>query len=147
MATDAGWELESGPILDTGITPMRSFVVEPMRFGRLFLAGDAAHIVPATGAKGMNLAIADAWVLAHAIAEWYATSSEVLLDAYSDLCLRRVWWAQEFSDSMSTMLHHYPGHDPFERRLQRARLQQVVSDEAAARNLARRYVGRPLPEL
>ena len=145
LATTDGWALEAGPILDKGITPMRSFVIEPMRVGRLFLAGDAAHIVPATGAKGMNLAIADAWVLSRAIATWYRTGSTDLLDRYSEICLRRVWWAQEFSSSMSTLLHRLPMLDPYERRLQQARLQRVVNDEAFGRGLAIDYVGRPLP--
>ena len=101
LATDDGWTLDEGEILDKGVTGMRSFVVEPMRFGRLFLAGDAAHIVPPTGAKGMNLAVADVRVLAEALAAWYRTGDTGLLDAWSSTCLRRVWRAQDFSTWMT----------------------------------------------
>ena len=100
-----GWTLDEGPVLEKGITPMRSFVTEPMRYGRLFLAGDAAHIVPPTGAKGLNLAIHDVRLLANALFEWYASGSERLLDSYSADCLRRVWRAEHFSWWMTTMLH------------------------------------------
>ncbi len=141
LATDDGWTLADGPILEKGITPMRSFVAEPMRFGRLFLAGDAAHIVPPTGAKGMNLAVADVRVLAEALAAWFRTGATDLMDGYSDTCLRRVWRAQDFSSWMTRMLHRSPGDDGFERRIQRARLAYVVSSEAAARSLAENYVG------
>ena len=96
-----GWELHDGPVIEKNIALMRSFVVEPMQYGRLFLAGDAAHIVPATGAKGLNLAVADVYVLSRAMAEWYGTGSRMLLDAYTETCLRRVWRAQEFSNYMS----------------------------------------------
>src|SRR5215208_4777598 len=136
-----GWTLHEGPVLEKGITGMRSFVVEPMQHGRLFLAGDAAHIVPPTGAKGLNLAIADVRVLAEAIVDWYAGGSETGLDSYSDACLRRVWRAEYFSWWMTTMLHRLDGDDPFDSRLQLSLLRYVTSSEAAARSLAENYVG------
>jgi p-hydroxybenzoate 3-monooxygenase len=135
-----GWELGEGPILEKGVTGMRSFVVEPMRYGRLYLAGDAAHIVPPTGAKGLNLAAADVRVLADAIAEWYRSGDSALLDAYSETCLRRVWRAEHFSWWMTSMLHRV-GDDPFEGRLQLSQLEYVCSSRAAANSLAENYVG------
>jgi p-hydroxybenzoate 3-monooxygenase len=120
---------------------MRSFVVEPMQCGRLFLAGDAAHIVPPTGAKGLNLAVHDVSVLADAIIAWYRSGDEALLSSYSDACLRRVWRVQHFSWWMTSMLHRSPDADPFEQRLQRAQLEYVCRSEAAARTLAENYVG------
>jgi p-hydroxybenzoate 3-monooxygenase len=141
LATDDGWTLADGPILEKGITALRSFVVEPMQHGRLYLAGDAAHIVPATGAKGMNLAIADVRVLAEALAAWYRSGSTGLLDAYSATCLRRVWRVQDFSAWMTAMLHRAPDEDGFQHKLRLARLQYVASSEAAARSLAENYVG------
>src|SRR3954471_10835705 len=108
-----GWTLHEGPVLEKGITGMRSFVAEPMRHGRLFLAGDAAHIVPPTGAKGLNLAISDVQVLAEALVDWFASGRERLLDAYSQTCLRRVWRAQLFSNWMTSMLHRPPDGDAF----------------------------------
>jgi p-hydroxybenzoate 3-monooxygenase len=141
LATEDGWTLGEGPILEKGVSAMRSFVVEPMQFGRLFLAGDAAHIVPATGAKGMNLAIADVQVLAEALATWYRTGEDGLLGGYSAACLRRVWRVQDFSAWMTGMLHRYPDDDGFQRRLRRARLEYVAGSEAAARSLAENYVG------
>lgn len=146
LATDDEWVLHDGPILEKNVAQLRSFVVEPMQHGRLFLAGDAAHIVPATGAKGLNLAVADVFVLSRAIAEWFRSGSNKLLEAYTSVCLRRVWRAQEFSNSMSSMLHRYPGDDPFRNRLQRARLEFVCSSEAAAWTLAENYTGLPLPD-
>jgi p-hydroxybenzoate 3-monooxygenase len=139
--SDGAWSLSDGPILDKGVTPMRSFVVEPMRHGRLFLAGDAAHIVPPTGAKGMNLAINDVRVLAEALAAWYRTGGTELLDAYSTTCLRRVWRATHFSWWMTSMLHRFPDDDAFQRRLQVAQLAYVTSSRAAATSLAENYVG------
>jgi p-hydroxybenzoate 3-monooxygenase len=141
LATDDGWTLDEGPILDKGVTGMRSFVVEPMRFGRLFLAGDAAHIVPPTGAKGMNLAVADVRVLAEALAAWYRTGATDLLEAWSTTCLRRVWRAQDFSTWMTGLLHRPPGDDAFQFRIQKARLDYLAISEAAARSLAENYVG------
>ncbi|MFI0481183.1 4-hydroxybenzoate 3-monooxygenase [Actinomadura sp. 9N215] len=144
FATAGGWTLHEGPITDKSITPMRSFVAEPMRHDRLFLAGDAGHIVPPTGAKGLNLAVSDVTVLARALTERYSTGSETLLDGYSDACLRRVWRAEHFSYWMTTLLHADPSASAFERRLQRAHLDYVVSSEAAATSLAENYVGLPI---
>jgi p-hydroxybenzoate 3-monooxygenase len=135
-----GWTLGEGPLLEKGVTGMRSFVVEPMRYGRLYLAGDAAHIVPPTGAKGLNLAAADVRVLADALAHWYRSRDASLLDAYSETCLRRVWRAEHFSWWMTSMLHRH-GDDPFERRLQLAQLEYVCSSNAASTSLAENYVG------
>jgi len=136
-----GWTLQEGPIFEKGITPMRSFVAEPMHHGRLFLAGDAAHIVPPTGAKGLNLAVADVRVLADALAEWFRTGTDELLAAYSDTCLRRVWRAQHFSWWMTSMLHTFADADRYERRLQQSQLRYVTSSQAAAASLAENYVG------
>jgi p-hydroxybenzoate 3-monooxygenase len=140
-----GRRLKEGPIFDKGITPMRSFVAEPMQHGRLFLAGDAAHIVPPTGAKGLNLAVADVKVLADALAGWYARGDTASLDAYSATCLRRVWRAQHFSWWMTSMLHRFGVQDPYDTRLQRSQLDYVTTSTAAATSLAENYVGLPLP--
>jgi p-hydroxybenzoate 3-monooxygenase len=136
-----GWTLAEGPVLEKGVTGMRSFVVEPLRYGRLFLAGDAGHIVPPTGAKGLNLALADVRLLAEALVSWYRTKNEDLLDAYSPSCLRRVWRAEHFSWWMTSMLHRPPGDDPFDLRLQLSQLGYVVTSRAAAASLAENYVG------
>ena len=146
LRTSDGFTLREGPVLEKGITPMRSFVVEPMRYGRLFLAGDAAHIVPPTGAKGMNLAIADVLVLARALTAYFRDGREDLLDAYSDTCLRRVWRAEHFSWWMTSMLHRFPGDDAFQQRLQLAQLRYTTSSVAAATSLAENYVGLPFAE-
>jgi p-hydroxybenzoate 3-monooxygenase len=139
-----GWTLRDGPVLEKGIALMRSFVAEPMQFGRLFLAGDAAHIVPATGAKGLNLAVHDVRVLSAGLATWYGGGGSEALDRYSERCLDRVWRVQEFSSSMSSMLHRLPDDDGgFRRRLQLAQLRYVTGSEAAARSLAENYVGLP----
>lgn len=138
-------ELVTGPIVQKGVTPMRSFVIEPMQYGRLFLAGDAAHIVPPTGAKGMNLAIADVAVLARALDAFYAGRGTAALDAYSATCLQRVWKAERFSWWMTSMLHRNDGDDAFGRRLQLAELDYVTSSRAASQSLAENYVGLPLP--
>jgi p-hydroxybenzoate 3-monooxygenase len=138
-----GFRLNQGPILQKGITAMRSFVAEPMQYGRLFLAGDAAHIVPPTGAKGLNLAAADVRVLAHALACRFRTGSTALLDGYSDVCLRRVWRAQHFSWWMTSMLHRFEGSE-FERRRQLAELDQLIMSRAAATVLAENYTGLPI---
>jgi p-hydroxybenzoate 3-monooxygenase len=130
-----------GEILEHGVTPMRSFVVEPMQHARLLLAGDAAHIVPPTGAKGMNLAIADVRVLAEALVRRYRDGDASALDAYSETCLRRVWRAEHFSWWMTSMLHVPPGGDEFDARLQLAQLRYVASSHAAATSLAENYVG------
>jgi p-hydroxybenzoate 3-monooxygenase len=142
FATQDGWELTEGPITDKGITPMRSFVAEPMRWGRLVLAGDAAHIVPPTGAKGLNLALADVRVLARALTAFLAGDARGL-DAYSDTCLQRVWRVQHFSWWMTSMLHRFGGNDPFEARLQRSQLDYVCRSSRAAATLAENYVGLP----
>ena len=136
-----GWTLAEGPVVEKGVTGMRSYVVEPLRFGRLFLAGDAGHIVPPTGAKGLNLAIHDVRLLAEALVRWYRTGNADLLDAYSDACLRRVWRAEHFSWWMTTMLHRLPGYDPFDLQLQLSQLRYVASSRAAATSLAENYVG------
>ena len=138
-----GWTLEEGPILEKGVTGMRSFVAEPMQYGRLFLAGDAAHIVPPTGAKGLNLALADVAVLAEALIEWYR-GDESALDSYSERCLRRVWRAEHFSWWMTSMLHLSDDKDPFALKLQLSQLQYVTSSKPAATSLAENYVGLPL---
>ena len=144
LETDDGWTLNEGPVLEKGITPMRSFVVEPMQFGRLFLAGDAAHIVPPTGAKGMNLAVADVSVLARALVAFFRHGREDLLNAYSTTCLARVWRAEHFSWWMTSMLHRFPDGDVFQHKLQRSQLDYVVSSRAASTSLAENYVGLPL---
>ncbi len=136
-----GWTLAEGPVLEKGVTGMRSFVVEPMQYGRLFLAGDSAHIVPPTGAKGLNLAIADVELLGDAISSWYATGNRASLDGYSQACLRRVWRAEHFSWWMTSMLHRLPGDDPYDLELQLSQLRYVTSSRAAATSLAENYVG------
>jgi p-hydroxybenzoate 3-monooxygenase len=146
LVTDEGWALSEGPILKEGrgITPMRSFVVEPMQYGRLFLAGDAAHVVTPTGAKGMNLAVADVHVLSRALTEFYDSGRTDLLDRYSEACLRRVWLAQRFSWWMTSMLHRFDKDDIFQHRLQVTELDYVTSSRAAATTLAENYVGLPM---
>jgi p-hydroxybenzoate 3-monooxygenase len=142
FATHAGFRLDQGPILEKGITAMRSFVVEPMQYGRLFLAGDAAHIVPPTGAKGMNLAIADVRVLADALWARYDLRGTDLLESYSQTCLRRVWRAEHFSWWMTSMLHRFPNDDGgFQHQLQLAQLRYLTTSKAAATTLAENYVG------
>ncbi len=138
-----GWELQEGPVLDKSITPMRSFVSAPMRYGRLFLAGDAAHIVPPTGAKGLNLALADVAVLADTLASLVGGGRSELADAYSATCLRRVWRATHFSWWMTSMLHATPGASPMEGQLQLSQLRYVTTSRAAATSLAENYVGYP----
>jgi p-hydroxybenzoate 3-monooxygenase len=143
FATVGGFRLNEGPILQKGVTAMRSFVVEPMQWGRLFLAGDAAHIVPPTGAKGLNLAVADVRILANAIACWYLSGATDLLTRYSEICLRRVWRAQHFSWWMTSMLHRFEGGDGFDYRRQLAELDHVTTSRAAATSLAENYAGLP----
>lgn len=144
LATRDGWKPNIGPILQKGVTGMRSFVVEPMRYGRLFLAGDAAHIVPPTGAKGLNLAAADVFVLSEALAAFYRSGRHDLLDGYSDTCLRRVWRAQRFSWWMTSMLHLFGGDNAFDRRRQFAELDYLTGSRAAMTSLAENYVGFPI---
>jgi p-hydroxybenzoate 3-monooxygenase len=143
LETDDGWKLCEGPVIEKGISGMRSFVVEPMQFGRLFLAGDAAHIVPPTGAKGMNLAIADVCSLSQALTAFFKSGKSDLLDAYSATCLKRVWRAEHFSWWMTSMLHRFPSDDVFQRRLQRSQLDYVINSHAAAVSLAENYAGLP----
>ncbi len=146
FATHDGWKLNQGAITQKGVTEMRSFVVEPMQYGNLFLAGDAAHIVPPTGAKGLNLAVADVRVLARAMAQFYRSGSRELLDRYSAICLRRVWKVQRFSWWMTSMLHRFHDDSEFDRRRQMAELDYVVSSRAGAQSLAENYVGLPMQE-
>ncbi|MER7898172.1 4-hydroxybenzoate 3-monooxygenase [Streptomyces sp. NPDC096046] len=142
--TTDDWHLARGPITQKSVTPMRSYVHEPMRHGRLFLAGDAAHIVPPTGAKGLNLAVGDVVTFARALTHRQQTGSPALLDAYSATCLRRVWQAERFSYDMTTLLHRAPGATPFEDRLQLARLERIATSRAAETDLAEAYTGFPI---
>jgi p-hydroxybenzoate 3-monooxygenase len=144
FALATGWKLNRGAVIQKGITEMRSFVVEPMQAGTLFLAGDAAHIVPPTGAKGLNLAVADVRVLARALTEYYAKGNRELLNEYSEKCLRRVWKVQRFSWWMTSMLHRFADENAFDRRRQLAELDYVTSSRAASQTLAENYVGLPM---
>lgn len=144
LASDATFRLIEGRILQKSVTPMRSFVSEPMQYGRLFLAGDSAHIVPPTGAKGMNLAVADVRVLSRALAAFYRCGTHEQLENYSQMCLRRIWRAQHFSWSMTSMLHRLEDDNGFNHRRQLAELDNITSSRAAATNLAENYVGLPL---
>jgi p-hydroxybenzoate 3-monooxygenase len=142
-----GWSLQQGPITEKAVLPMRSFVSTPMRHGRLFLAGDAAHIVPPTGAKGLNLAIADVTLLARALSAWLVDGSRTLVDSYSEDALRRVWRCTHFSWWMTSMLHTVPiekGGDDFDRQLQLSQLRWVTSSEPGAAGLAENYAGLPI---
>ena len=141
LENDDGWKLNEGRIFQKGIIGMRSFVCAPMRSGRLFLAGDAAHIVPPTGAKGMNLAISDVKILAQALDDFYKRGSEAGLDGYSDAALKRIWRAEYFSWWMTRMLHTFADASPFERQVQRAELENVVASRAMSTALAENYVG------
>ena len=140
LSDDTDWKLNEGSILQKGVTGMRSFVVEPMQYGHMFLAGDAAHIVPPTGAKGLNLAVADVRVLARALKHFYSLGRTNLLDQYSVTCLRRVWRVQRFSWWMTSMLHRHEGN-PFDQKRQLAELDYVTSSRAASQSLAENYVG------
>jgi p-hydroxybenzoate 3-monooxygenase len=144
LPAQAAEALRTGPSLEKSIAPLRSFVAEPMRFGRLFLAGDAAHIVPPTGAKGLNLAVSDVAYLAEALGEYYAERSEAGIGAYSAHALRRVWKAERFSWWMTTMLHQFPDFSPFERRLQRAEFDHLAGSRSAAQAMAENYTGPPM---
>ncbi len=143
LVTRDNWQLLVGPIIQKSILAMRSFVIEPMQYGRLFLAGDAAHIVPPTGAKGLNLAVADVRHLSLALTVFYQENRTDLLEAYSTTCLRRVWRAEHFSWWMTSMLHRFPDDDAFGQRMQRAQLDYTVGSRAAATSLAENYVGLP----
>jgi p-hydroxybenzoate 3-monooxygenase len=143
LGTSDGWRPNEGPILHKSITGMRSFVAEPMRFGRLFLAGDAAHIVPPTGAKGLNLAMADVYRLAAALADFFRSGRARLLDVYSERALGRTWRAQRFSFWMTSLLHRDENGNPFEHRRQLAELEYLVSSHAAMTSLAESYTGAP----
>jgi p-hydroxybenzoate 3-monooxygenase len=145
LAAD-GWTLKEGPIIQKGVTGMRSFVAEPMQFGKLFLAGDAAHIVPPTGAKGLNLAVADVRMLGRALGEYYAKGKRELLSRYSEICLRRVWKVQRFSWWMTSLLHRFADANPFDERRQIAELDYFTSSRAAAQSLAENYVGLPFED-
>ncbi len=147
LSTYDGWRPERGPILQKGRTGMRSFVTEPMQYGKLFLAGDSAHIVPPTGAKGMNLAMADTAVLAAAFARHYAQGQDDALQRYTSVALRRVWKAQRFSWWMTSLLHRFPDQSAFDARRQLAELDYVTSSRAAATTLAENYVGLPMEGL
>jgi p-hydroxybenzoate 3-monooxygenase len=147
LRSDDGWAPNVGRIIQKSMTPMRSFVTEPMQFGRLFLAGDAVHIVPPTGAKGMNLAIADVRVLAQGLSDYYESGATTLLDRYSEICLRRIWKVQRFSWWMTSMLHRFPDANPFDQRRQIAELDYVTSSQAAAKSLAENYVGLPMESI
>ncbi|GHH16932.1 4-hydroxybenzoate 3-monooxygenase [Streptomyces lanatus] len=145
FAIDGDWTLHRGPIMSKSVTTMRSYVHEPMRHGRLLLAGDAAHIVPPTGAKGLNLAVSDVRVLARGLTRLHRTGDTQLLDRYSELCLQRVWQATRFSDDMTKMLHAQPDGDAFDHRMQLARLRRITASRHAAAELATNYAGLPLP--
>jgi p-hydroxybenzoate 3-monooxygenase len=146
LETSDGWSLREGEVIETLLSPMRSFVAEPMQCGRLFLAGDSAHIVPPTGAKGMNLAMADVRILARALADYYASGREDKLRAYSQTCLARIWRAEHFSWWMTSMLHRFPNDDAFGHRLQLSQLEYVTSSLPAATSLAENYVGLPFAD-
>jgi p-hydroxybenzoate 3-monooxygenase len=136
--------LPQGKIVQKGVTPMRSFVVEPMQYGRLFLAGDAAHIQPPTGAKGMNLAFADVVFLSRALAAYYRAGGTEPLDRYSETCLGRVWRAQRFSWFMTQLLHRFPHETAFDRRRQLTEIEYIAGSKAASTALAENYAGLPL---
>ncbi|MEV6162375.1 4-hydroxybenzoate 3-monooxygenase [Streptomyces sp. NPDC052052] len=144
FAVDGDWKLDRGPITQRSVLPMRSFVTEPMRWGRVLLAGDAAHIVPPTGAKGLNLAASDVVVLARAFAQWAATGTNAGLDAYSDTCLKRIWRAEHFSWFMTTTLHTAPDQSAFDTRLQLSQLDRIAASPHAAAELAENYAGLPV---
>jgi p-hydroxybenzoate 3-monooxygenase len=147
MATREGFVLKDGLIFQKGITPMRSFVASPMQFGKMFLLGDAAHIVPPTGAKGLNLAVADVRVLTRGLVEFYKHGNHEALQQYTDRCLRRVWKCQRFSCWMTSMLHRFPNEDSFSHHIHLAELDYVISSRAASTTLAENYVGLPFDTL
>jgi p-hydroxybenzoate 3-monooxygenase len=144
VGPDVSKGLETGDSFEKSIAPLRSFVAEPMRYGNMFLVGDAAHIVPPTGAKGLNLAIADVRVLSRGLIEHYKKANNDYLEHYSDICLKRVWKVERFSWFMSTMLHQFPEFSSFEKRIQRAEFDHIKGSETASRSIAENYVGLPL---
>ncbi|MDO8374190.1 MAG: 4-hydroxybenzoate 3-monooxygenase, partial [Polaromonas sp.] len=137
-------KLVTGPSIEKSIAPLRSFVAEPMRFGSMFLAGDAAHIVPPTGAKGLNLAATDVKYLSSALIEFYADKTEAGIDTYSERCLKRIWRAERFSWWFTSLMHHFPENGPIGQKLQDAELDYIVHSETGARSVAENYVGLPL---
>lgn len=143
FATEDSWKLNEGPVTQKNVTPMRSFVTEPMQYGNLFLVGDAAHIVPPTAAKGLNLAVADTYLLADALAKFFQTNNRAALNRYSQTALRRVWRVQEFSRDMTSLLHHDPS-DAFDSRLQEAKLKRVFTSPSATTSFCEDYAGLPL---
>jgi p-hydroxybenzoate 3-monooxygenase len=143
LPKDAAGRLVTGPSVDKSVTPLRSFVAEPLRYGRLFLAGDAGHIVPPTGAKGLNLAVSDVRYLAAALGDAVKGGSTTGLDEYSDRALARVWKAVRFSWWLTTLMHHFPGRSQFDQRIQEAELDYLAGSEAAQRSFAENYVGLP----
>lgn len=144
LGADAAANLQTGPSFEKSIAPLRSFVAEPMRYGNLFLAGDAAHIVPPTGAKGLNLAVADIRLLSRALVAHYRDTNDHYIDTYSEAVLKRVWKVERFSWQLSTMMHQFPENTGFEKRMQRATFDDIKSSETASRALAENYVGLPL---
>jgi p-hydroxybenzoate 3-monooxygenase len=144
LGTHAAARLARGPSIEKSIAPLRSFVFEPMRHGSLFLAGDAAHIVPPTGAKGLNLAASDVAYLSDALIRWFATGDAEGLDGYSDRALARVWKSERFSWSLTNLMHRFPGNGAFERRMQVAELDFIAGSRAAQTAIAENYVGLPL---
>jgi p-hydroxybenzoate 3-monooxygenase len=145
IGEEAASRVVTGPSIEKSVAPLRSFVAEPLRFGRLFLAGDAAHIVPPTGAKGLNLAARDAFELAGALIEYFGEKSAAGIDHYSARALERIWRVERFSWAMTTMLHRFPQFSPFEERMQEAEFRQLQASETAQRLVAENYVGAPLP--
>ena len=144
IGPDLAAKLQTGPSFEKSIAPLRSLVAEPMRYGNLFLAGDAAHIVPPTGAKGLNLAVADIRILARGLVERYATGNTHHIDTYSQTVLARVWKVERFSWQLSNLMHQFPDHSPFEKKMQRAEFDYLMQSEAASRSIAENYVGLPL---
>ena len=144
LGPDAAANLETGPSFEKSVAPLRSFVAEPMRYGNLFLVGDAAHIVPPTGAKGLNLAVADVRILSRSLIAHYRDHNDHLIDTYSQTVLNRIWKVERFSWQLSTLMHQFPENSPFEKRMQRAEFEYIASSETASRSIAENYVGLPL---
>jgi len=144
LETNDGWHQEEGPIFQKGITGMRSFVCEPMRYGRLLLAGDSAHIVPPTGAKGLNMAIGDVQIMTRALQSYYKEGKKGFLDRYSDTCLKRVWQVQRFASMLCYNLHRFPEHNQFEHKMQLAELNNMTHSRQAMRAFAQNYTGLPV---